>query len=147
MGGNPTHDSAPHHPFRILDGNAPFTAFHKDDAADNCQHEAEKQKEHQEIPGVIDEDLFIKVGRGPRQPHHDAGENQQRHPVADAARGDLFAQPHNKNGPRRQRQHGGENESRARMIDQSDPLAVCFSRAIAMPKAWNALNPTVIQRV
>ena len=52
------------------------------------------------------------------KPDDDAGEDDQRHPVADAALGDLLAEPHDEAGAGRQRQHRHQPERQARVIDQ-----------------------------
>ncbi len=45
------------------------------------------------------------------QAHHDAGEDQQAHAVADAAVGNLLAQPHDEGGAGGQGHHGHQDEA------------------------------------
>ncbi|MNS72530.1 hypothetical protein D3C72_1059450 [compost metagenome] len=52
-----------------------------------------------------------------RQAGHDAGEDDQRHTVADAALGDLLADPHQEDRTGGQRNHGGEHKAHARCVD------------------------------
>ena len=42
--------------------------------------------------------LVVEVHDAARQADYDAGEDEQRHAVADAALGDLLAQPHDESG-------------------------------------------------
>src|SRR4029079_603070 len=53
-----------------------------------------------------------------RQVDDDAGEDDERHTVADPALGDLFAQPHDETGARRQREHGHQPEAPARTVNE-----------------------------
>ena len=57
--------------------------------------------------------LSYEVGDAARQADHDAGEDQQRHAVADAALGDLLAQPHDEHRTGGQREHRHEHEADA----------------------------------
>jgi hypothetical protein len=62
----------------------------------NC-HDGER------APGV-GLDLLIQLAHTARQAGHDAGEDQQAHAVADAAIGNLLAQPHDERRARGQRE-------------------------------------------
>ena len=60
----------------------------------------------------------VSTARG--RPHDDAREDDERHPVADAALGDLLAQPHDEARARRQREHGHQAEAPADVIDERE---------------------------
>ena len=60
----------------------------------------------------------LKMAR--RQADHDAGEDDERDAVADAALGDLLAEPHDERGPGRQGQHREEAETPARVRHQRE---------------------------
>ena len=62
--------------------------------------------------------LSTKIDHAARQADDDAGEDQQRHAVADAALGDLLAQPHDEGAAGGQRQHGHQDETEARVGDE-----------------------------
>ena len=70
---------------------------------------------------------------------HDAGKNQQRHAVADAALGDLLAQPHDERAARGQGQHGHQNEAGPGIDDE----IAAFRRLMAIPNDWTELRITV----
>ena len=53
-----------------------------------------------------------------RQADDDAGVDDERHAVADAALGDLFAEPHDETRPGRQREHRHQPESPAGVVHQ-----------------------------
>ena len=55
---------------------------------------------------------FVEVCDAARQADDDAGEDEQRHAVADAALGDLLAQPHDERGAGGQRDDAQRNEAR-----------------------------------
>ena len=57
-----------------------------------------------------------------RQSDHDAGKNQQRHSIAYAALGDLFAQPHNESAARGQGQHRHQAEAPSRESARNRPF-------------------------
>ena len=59
--------------------------------------------------------------RGARQVDDDAREDDERHPVADAALGDLLAEPHDEHRAGREREHTTEAEPPARVVDQRQP--------------------------
>ena len=66
------------------------------------------------VPFVGDEDVLIDAADGARQPHHDSGEDDERHAVADAAFADLLAQPHDEGRAGGQRDDGQQDEAEAR---------------------------------
>src|ERR1035441_751177 len=126
MSGHTTHNSSPHHSLGILNGDASFTTFYKNYEADNNEHERQQYQQYQEIPAMVDENLFIKVSSGARQSHHDTGKNQKRHPITDAASGNLFAQPHDKNRSGRQSHDGSKYKGCAGMTNQRRSLRRLF---------------------
>ena len=70
-------------------------------------------------PLVGDEHVPVDVLDGVRQPHHDSGEDDQRHAVADAALADLLAQPHDERRPGGQRKNRQHHEPEARVDDNA----------------------------
>src|SRR5439155_1367249 len=61
--------------------------------------------------------LFVQIHHRARQPHDDTDEDDQRHPVADAAFANLLAEPHDERRTRRQRQDGHQRKSPSGMVD------------------------------
>ena len=57
--------------------------------------------------------------RASRQIGDDAGENDERDAVADAARGDLLAEPHQEDDAAGDRRHGREAEEEAGIEDRA----------------------------
>ena len=70
----------------------------------------------------------VMTARG--KPDHDAGEDDQAHPVADAALGDLLAQPHDEGGAGGEGQHGHQPEAEPGLstIGSAAGDVVCRSR-------------------
>ncbi len=65
-----------------------------------------------------------------RQTNHDTGKDQQRNAVADAAFGDLFAEPHHEDRSGRQRQHRRQQEAPGRRADSVDLQPVRDERSL-----------------
>ena len=105
--------------FGVLHGDPPVAALDEDDRADHGD-DHDRQQEHDaqrpDLPGLH----LIERGQDHRvrQVDDDAGEDQQRHAVADAALGDLLAQPHDEHRAGGQRQHGHQPEAPARVVHQ-----------------------------
>ena len=78
----------------ILHWNPPFAAFDQDDKSDHRHHHYHNRQRLQHRPLMCDEGVGVHAADGTRQTHDDAGENDQRHTVADTAIGNLLAQPH-----------------------------------------------------
>ena len=74
---------------------------------------------------------FVKVENGARQADDDADEDDQRHAVADAAFGDLFAQPHDERRAGRERENRHQDEAEAR-DDRRDCRQCAACSAAAM---------------
>ena len=64
-------------------------------------------------PGAV-ADLVVEVFNAAGQADDDAGEDEQRHAVADAALGDLLTQPHDEGGAGGEREDAERNEGTAR---------------------------------
>ncbi len=81
--------------------------------ADHRDHHDQDQRQFEHAPLMGDEYVEVKVGDRARHADHDAGEDDQRHAVADAALGDLLAQPHDEGGAggERENRHQGEPEA------------------------------------
>ena len=62
---------------------------------------------------------FQRAADGARQAGDDAGEDDQRNAVADAARGDLLAEPHQEHGAADQRDDGRDAEEQAGIGDDA----------------------------
>ena len=91
-------------------------------------------------PQALVSDLVVKFGDAARQADHDAGKDQQRHAVADAALGDLLAQPHDEGAAGSQGQHRHQDEADARGSTTKSPAVLQLK---AMPNDWIALRMTV----
>ena len=74
-----------------------------------------------------------QAGQRRRQAGDDAGEDDERDAVADAARGDLLAEPHQEHGAADQRDDGGDAEEPARIDDDGAAALREPSRPMAMP--------------
>ena len=116
-----SHHAAAHDAARALDGNAALGALHQNNEGHNGdhadQHHEDDQKAHR-APGV-GLDLGDQIAYAAGKAGHDARKDQQTHAVADAAVGNLLAQPHNERGAAGQRQNCEEHEADARIQHQS----------------------------
>ena len=65
---------------------------------------------------------------------HDAGEDDQRNAVADAAAGDLLADPHQEDGAAGQRDHAVDAEEQARIDDDIAPMLQADGDAIGLDR-------------
>ena len=81
--------------------------------------------------------LLVQIDHATRQADHDAGKNQQRHAVADAALGDLLAQPHDEGAARGQRQHGHQDEARPGSVDEVARLLQADGNAERLHRTQN----------
>ena len=63
--------------------------------------------------------VVIDLAHGVRQADDDAGENDERHAIADAAFGDLLTQPHNKGRAGGEGDDGHHGEAEAGVDDES----------------------------
>ena len=120
MRGLASHHLAANHAFCVLHRDAPLAALHIDDEADDCNHQR-NQNDH----GGLGErspsrrlDLLHQIGDAAWQANHDAGKDQQRHAIANAALGDLLAQPHDEHAARGEREHGHQHETNTGISDK-----------------------------
>ena len=103
----------------VVHGDAALAALHEHHEVGHAQHQ---DHDHQDRKGAdfVVGDLLQRADHGRRKAGHDAGEDDQRDAVADAALGDLLAQPHQEDGAGGERDDGGEDEARARRVDHRD---------------------------
>ena len=94
---------------RVLDRDAALRTLAEHDEADERHHECQQHDgaDQRELVGAH---LLEERAECTRQAHDDAREDHQRDPVADAALGDLLAEPHDEGGARgeRHRHHDAE---------------------------------------
>ena len=121
MCGLSAHNLASDDAFSILHRNAALTALDINYESHYHNHQCH-QHEHcgsgESAPG-IGLDFIVKIKDRSRQADHDAGEDQQRHAIADATFGNLLAQPHNEGAARGESKHGHQNETGAGMNDEA----------------------------
>ena len=98
---------------RVLHEDAALRALHEDDEGDDGdRHQQEDDDEDgRDRAGAAE---LEGGGQGVRQVGDDAGHDDQRDAVADAARGDLLAEPHQEDGAAGQRDHRDQAEEQAR---------------------------------
>src|SRR6185369_12231834 len=86
VGGLPAHHFSPDHALGVLHRDAPFAALDQYDEADNRDHHDhdDANLDQRPVTGLNFADNF---GDGGRQIHHDTGEDNQTHAVADTALG------------------------------------------------------------
>ena len=92
------HHAAAHHALGVLHRNAALAALHQHDERDHGDHHGQNDDQVDGRPVADYEHVIVDVLDGARKADHNAGEDQQRHAVADAALGDLLAQPHDERG-------------------------------------------------
>ena len=105
----------------IGDEQAPLGPLHEDDEPDQPTANTAKSRSSSGLVAPVRADSNAwpnKLGKA----RDDAGEDDQRDAVADAAAGDLLADPHQKNGAAGQRDHGGDAEEEAGMDDDIAPM-------------------------
>ena len=114
MGGLTAHHFASHDALGVLHRNAPLGALHEDDERNHRDHHCNQnyhRNRGQRAPGLVAR-LVVDILDAARQPDHNAGKDQQRHAVSDAALGDLLAQPHDEGRAGGQRDDAQRNETR-----------------------------------
>src|SRR5690606_6039208 len=101
-------------PLRILDQQPALRALEEDDDGNqpDGQHDDGEDDAGRQRAGSAE---LQRAGYGGGQTRHDAGEDDERDAVADAARGDLLAQPHQEHGAADQRNDGRNPEEPARI--------------------------------
>ena len=100
--------------FRILDDDPALGAFDKNDEINDADrhHQQKNDKGGRQRPRSSQ---FQRPGKGARQVGDDAREDDQRDAVADPARRDLFAQPHQENGSADKGHHHLKTEKHSRI--------------------------------
>jgi len=111
--GLPAVHFAPHDALGILHGNPALPRLHEDDGADDGHHE-DGQEDDRQNPHLPRRDKPEGVEDALRAPADDAGEDDERDPVADPALRDLLAQPHDEGRAGRERDDRHEAEAPAR---------------------------------
>jgi hypothetical protein len=115
------HHAPAHNAPRALDGNAALRALDEHNEGHHGDHARNQQGDRHDgerAPGV-GLDLLVKFRHAARQAGHNAGKDQQAHAVADAAIGNLLAQPHDERRARGQREHRHQAEADARIQHQA----------------------------
>src|SRR5713226_2635833 len=108
----PAHDTAADNALGILDRDAPLRSFNVHDEGHDGDHQddQEDQGNGRERPPGPRAGLLVQVLHRARQAHHNAGEDDERHSIADTAFADLLAQPHDESGAGRQREDSHQDE-------------------------------------
>src|SRR2546423_984162 len=116
MGGLAAHDAASNHTLGIFHANAALAALHINDEGDHQDHRADHGDDgdgrEAAAPGAS-ASFIPKIEHAAGQAGDDAGKNEQRHAIADAALGDLLAQPHDEYRTGGECEHGHEHEPEA----------------------------------
>ncbi len=101
-----------HLSLRVLHQKPPLRSLHKDDDGDDDdrhdQQPDDQRRRERALPAELE-----RADQSVRQLRDDAGEDDERDAVADAARGDLLAEPHQEHGAADQRDAGGDAEEPA----------------------------------
>ena len=101
---------------RILDQQPALRALHEHDEGDHDDGHDDHQQDQAGRQRALAAQLK-HVGDRRRQFSDDAGQDDQRNAVADAARGDLLTQPHQEHCAAGQRHRGREQEEHAGFAD------------------------------
>ena len=100
--------------FRVLHQDPALRPLHEHDHHhDRDRHQQEEDDENRRQRASAAE--FQGRGQGVRQIGDNSGHDDQRDAVANAARGDLLAQPHQEHGAAGQRDHRNEAEEQPRI--------------------------------
>ena len=114
MRGFPTINLVAHLALGIGDEQAALGAFKEDDERHQAGSSSEEEQRQDRADGAGAR-LLQRLGNDLRESRHDAGEDDQRNAVADAAAGDLLADPHQQHGAAGQRDDGANAEEPARL--------------------------------
>src|SRR5580698_1795881 len=96
MRGLAAHEAPADDPLGVLHRNAPLAALHEDDEGhdgDHHDHQQDKRRDGEGTPRLgarLVDQILDSSGKA----DHDAGKDEQAHPVADTAVGNLLTQPH-----------------------------------------------------
>ena len=108
--------------------------LHRDAALTLLDGDDRNQQEQRERDddGELDVAAFGTNRRAARgQARHDVGEDQDRHPLTDAALGDELAEPHDRGGTGGHRQHDEQHQRCVEVRDQVEVGAVVRQEALA----------------
>ena len=100
---------------RIVHGDLAQTPLHEHDEIGDAEHQHDDQQDRQAADVAV-ANLFQRADRRRRQAGDDTGEDDQRDAVADAALGDLLAEPHQEHGAGGQRDDRGQHEADALVV-------------------------------
>ena len=117
MGGLSAHDAAAYYALGVLHRDAAFGSLYKDNEGDYHHHHHQHHDESEDTPLFGDKYVDVEIADRTRYTDHNAGEDDQRHAVADTAFGNLFTQPHNESSTGGERQDGQQNEANTRIDD------------------------------
>ena len=101
---------------RILDQQTPLRALHEDDEGDDGDHHHHDDEDQAGRERTLAAE-FERAGDRGGKLRDDARHDDQRHAVADAALGDLLAEPHQEHGAAGKRDHGRDAKEHARIGD------------------------------
>ena len=116
---------------RIGDRHAPLRPLHEHDEGDDDEHhhdDGEHEAGRDRPLAAHLEQLNDRRG----QPRDDAGENDERRSVADAARGYLLAEPDEEHGPPGQRHDRRDAEQEPRVADDAGPSFEADRNAVGL---------------
>ena len=116
VGGLATHHLAADDALGVLDGDAALGALDEDDEGYDGDHACDEKNEGDRSKGSPCgvAELLVEVFNASRETDDDAGEDEKAHAVADAALGDLLAEPHDEGGAGGERDDAEGNEGSAR---------------------------------
>ena len=97
----------------VLHRDPALRPLHEDDEGDDRDHEDDQSTSMANEVALPVRTSVDDADDGVRQADHDAGEDDQRDAVADAALGDLLAEPHDEGGAGGEREHGHDREAEA----------------------------------
>ena len=84
---------------RILHQDAALGALHEDDEGDDRHHDRASRNDDQKVDSAPVRPSSRSAASAAGHARDDAGEDDERDAVADAARGDLLAEPHQEDVP------------------------------------------------
>ena len=96
-----------------------IAALNEDDRRNDQghHHQQDQHRQEAELPGA---NLFDGLNDRSREIDDNPREDNQRHPVPDAALGDLLAKPHDEARACRERQHRHQPERQPGMVDERE---------------------------
>jgi len=103
---------------RVVHKDLALAALDKHDEISDGSHQHHDHQRHQDAHGTGAHQLH-QATHGIGQTRSDAGKDQDGNAIAQAALGDLLAQPHQEHGASRQADHGRHAEAKARCQDQA----------------------------